>query len=280
MEPYEVLLPLAPWEAPDVLAAALGSIRQQTLPTRRVVISCDGSPPATLRRVLSQADLPLLIVEGPGGEGVGPVLARGLARCSCEIVLRADADDISLPDRARLQVQAMTARPHVVALSCPVLEFEKDPTRCLRMRTVPTDSTSIQAFSRWRNPLNHPAVVLRRRAILALGNYRSCPGFEDYDLWLRVLGRFGAGSLANLASPLVLVRIGPDHLTRRRGWTYAHAELRFLHRVIRERLLPRHQALLLLLMRPPLRLLPEVLLKLVMANLTRRGVKGAHASVP
>jgi hypothetical protein len=195
------------------------------------------------------------------------------------VVLRADADDLSLPNRAQRQMEAMTARPHVVAMSCPLLEFENDPTRSLRIRAVPTESKAILALSRWRNPLNHPAVAMRRRVILAVGNYRNCPGFEDYDLWLRVLSRFGAGALANLASPLVLARIGPDHLSRRRGWTYACAEARFFFKVAWEGLIPLWQAVILLLLRLPLRLLPGTILELMMTGLTRHRKQGGEGAL-
>ena len=42
---YAVLMPLAPWEAPEILAKALESLQRQTLPPKQVVISCDGTPP-------------------------------------------------------------------------------------------------------------------------------------------------------------------------------------------------------------------------------------------
>ncbi len=89
----------------------------------------------------------------------------------------------------------------------------------MQIRAVPTESKVIHALGRCRNPLKHPAVAMRLRVILAVGDYRTCPGFKDCELWLNMFSRFGAGALANLASPLVLARIGPDHLSRRYRWT-------------------------------------------------------------
>jgi hypothetical protein len=74
-------MPLAPWERPEVLQEAIDGLRSQTLPAARLVVSADGPPPAALRQVLEQAGLPLKLIVGPGGEGVGPVLARGLLAC-------------------------------------------------------------------------------------------------------------------------------------------------------------------------------------------------------
>ena len=46
--PYSALMPLAPWEAPAIVAEALESLRLQSLPPKQVVVSCDGKLPAPL----------------------------------------------------------------------------------------------------------------------------------------------------------------------------------------------------------------------------------------
>jgi hypothetical protein len=265
--PYEALMPLAPWERPEELQQAIDGLRYQTLPPARLVVSADGPPPAALRRVLEQAGLPLTLIDGPGGEGVGPVLARGLQACREELVARIDADDRSLPDRCRIQVEEMGGRPELAALSGPILEFIDDPASPCGVRWVPASGASIQQWSRWRNPLNHPAVMLRRSAVLAVGGYRRSPGFEDYDLWLRLLKARGAASLANGSEPLVQVRVGRDHLARRRGLAYARSEISFLCRCGQEGLLTWSRVALLLALRVPLRLLPPVAVQLLMARL-------------
>ena len=251
---YSVLMPLAPWEPLGQVAAALESLAQQTLPCSQVVVSCDGPPPPGLEAVLRASPLPLIQVVGPGGEGVGPVLTRGLQVCSEDFVVRADADDLSLPDRCAIQVEAMNARPDLVALSTPILEFISDPQHVCSQRPAPVGYAALLRRSRWRNPLNHPAVILRRQAVLAVGGYRSCPGFEDYDLWLRLL-RQGA-LLDNLDQPLVFARVGVDHLARRRGLAYLRKELRFLHECGRLGTFSWLRVWLLALIRCPVRLVP------------------------
>lgn len=268
LPPYSVLLPLAPWESPLVLRAALASLMAQSLQPSEVVVSCDGPPPQALALELERAELPLNLLFGPGGEGLGPVLARGLLACREELVLRFDADDLCLPDRALCQVQAMVSRPELAALSAPLVEFWGDPQQVSGCREVPRGSDQLRRFSRWRNPLNHPAVMLRRSRVLNVGNYRHRPGFEDYDLWLRLLRR--GACLDNLARPVVLARVGPAHLGRRRGWIYAWRELTFLWACVCEGLMPWPHLALLMLLRPPLRLLPGSGLGWLMAALLRK----------
>ena len=270
--PYAALMPLAPWEEPAIVAEALESLRRQTLLPQQVVVSCDGTPPAPLRQCLEASGLPIELVLGPGSEGVGPVLARGLLHCREELVLRLDADDLSLPERAARQVSWMEQQPQVLVMSTPISEFRDRPDQPLLQRWVPQDPEQIARVARWRNPLNHPSVILRRSAVLAAGNYRSVPGFEDYELWLRLLRAHGPGALANLPEALVLARVGPAHLGRRHGFRYAIAEARFLLHSGRSGLLPAWCVIRSLLVRLPLRLLPPKLLAGVMGSATRRAL--------
>jgi hypothetical protein len=267
---YEVLMPLAPWEEPEVLEQALASLAVQRPAPRRLVLSVDGLLPEELRAVVQNCGrLPILQLSGPGGEGVGVVLARGLAACSCELILRADADDLARPDRAARQLSWLAKHPEVVAGSGWIDEFVEVPARSVvACRRVPVDG-SVARWARWRNPLNHPAVVLRRSAVMAVGGYRHQPGFEDYDLWLRLLRRYGPHSLNNLPEVLVEARVGPAHLSRRHGLGYAAQEAHFLLRSAREGQLQRGQALLLLIVRLPWRLLPARFLAGLMAFIRR-----------
>lgn len=272
LPPYSVLLPLAPWEPPAVLGQALASLAAQTLPPAQVVVSCDGPPGAALRAQLEGGGLPLQIVVGPGGEGVGPVLARGLQHCREELVVRADADDLSRRERCAIQVAWMARHPAVLVLGCVIEEITTPAAPPVSRRLVPLDPDRIGRVARYRNPLNHPSVILRRQAVLAVGNYRARPGFEDYDLWLRLLSAHRSGVLANLPEALVQARVGPAHLARRHGWRYARAEAMFLLACGREGLIPWHHVLQALALRLPLRLLPSALLAWVMLRATRQAV--------
>lgn len=261
---YDFLMPLAPWEPAAVLQQALDSLRGQTLPPQSLVVSADGALPESLRQVLFTADIPVKLVEGPGGEGVGPVLARGLLACDQDLVVRVDADDVSLPHRCAQQVERMQADLHLAALSGLMMEFDSDSYAMLGIRTVPVTQSGIWSSRPWRNPMNHPAVILRRSAVLAVGNYRRKPGFEDYDLWLRLLKMFGANALANSEQVLVHARVGRAHLTRRHGWRYACAECAFYISCLLEGLMSPFSACLALALRLPARILPKAWLTLLM----------------
>ena len=276
---YCVLMPLAPWEPAWVVAASLASLEQQSLLPVALVISCDGPPPEPLRAVLKRCKLPLVMAQGPGGEGAGPVLQRGLEVCPTDLVVRADADDLNLPGRCERLVNVMEQRPDLAALGSWIGEFVQTqpeaPLQHLRERRVPSGADALQRFSRWRNPLNHPSTILRREQITAAGGYRAMTSFEDYDLWLRLLAQ--GQRLDNLAETLVLARVDPAHRRRRHGRSYLAAELRFVTICLREQLLAPWVALLWLLLRCPTRLLPQGLLAgLIQHRLRQPPAMGAH----
>jgi glycosyltransferase involved in cell wall biosynthesis len=274
---YDLLLPLAPWADPEELTACLNSITAQTLAPAQIVVTVDGALPQPLRAALASAATPLRVIEAPCWRGLGPVLADGLRQCRAAIVIRIDADDISLPERCATQVAYLRQHPEVAVVGSQLGEFVESSHQLLGTRVVPLTPREVRRFALWRNPLNHPTVALRRRTVLAAGNYGDHPGFEDWELWLRLLRRGEA--IANLPETLVMARVGPGHLARRQGPTYALREIRFLLHCLRRRLLPVPQAVLLLLLRPPLRLMPKPALQLVMLRGLRglRGLQGPKA---
>ena len=166
-QPYSVLLPLAPWEPPEIVASALDSLACQTWPPSQLVVSVDGVLPEALQVVLERYPLSLISMEGPGGEGVGPVLNRGLRHCLHEWVVRADADDLSCPQRCEIQLSHLFRDPELVVVGSVISEFIDDPAQPIALRDVPLSWKGIDRLSRWRNPMNHPSVVWVVFSILA-----------------------------------------------------------------------------------------------------------------
>jgi glycosyltransferase involved in cell wall biosynthesis len=258
--PFDWLMPLAPWEDPEVLRQTLISLKQQTWQARALVVSVDGQISQPLEMALQESGLPVEIYQSEQWQGTGPVLARGLEACRSEIVLRVDADDVSVPERSRWQVRQMLSDPLLAVLGGQLeelLHFNKPPD-IQRLRRVPCRAVDIKKFSNWRNPINHPTVAMRRSMALSAGNYRSCPYFEDWDLWLRMLRK--GYILRNDYRVLVKAQVGHDHLSRRHGRRYARDELSFLLRSARSSLIPVHCAIVLCLLRVPLRLVPKPIL--------------------
>ena len=269
---FDWLMPLAPWEDPAVLCETLNSLKEQTWQARALVVSVDGKLSSVLDATLKASELPLEIHQSSFWEGTGAVLARGIIACKSEIVLRVDADDLSVPERSRWQVEQMLDDPKLAAFGGQLEEigWANNAKTAQYVRKVPLTVNAIKTLAFWRNPMNHPSVALRRSLVIAAGNYRECPYFEDWDLWLRILK--SGMLLRNHPKVLVCARVGPDHLSRRHGLSYFKHEIAFFWSSFRASLIPFPIVLLLIFIRLPLRLLPRVFFKNFMTLFLRKYV--------
>jgi len=268
LPPYSSLIPVAPWESPITLAKSLASIREQTHPCSDLVICIDGPCSDIFKEVIeNNIECHYTLLQASSNLGVGPTLARGLTYCYYDYVMRVDADDICTPNRAVEQLSYMINHPEVAVLSSPLAEFEADSCDLLGIRNVPPYTAKLQMSTVFRNPINHPAAFFRKEIILSVGNYRSVPGFEDYDLWLRVLKR--GYSLANLSRPVVFARVDEQHRRRRHGVQYALNEVNFYLLCAHNKTLSWYVVLLVLVLRVPIRFLPYKVFTLLMNQYIR-----------
>ena len=189
--------------------------------------------------------------------------------CHCKWVLRADADDRSVPKRAELQLNHLAENPHLAVLGGQLSE-NSSQKGTVNIRRVPQRPEQVKRMMNWRNPINHPTVALNRQKVILAGNYRASLSFEDWDLWLRLMNK--GADLANLQDILVIAEVDSNHLARRHGIKYANHEFRFLLRCQRENMMTVWQTIVLVLMRIPWRLLPKFWLVSVM-NILRLQTK-------
>ena len=97
------------------------------------------------------------------------------------------------------------------------------------IRPTPLEQMTLKRNARRRNPLNHPTVMFRKSHVLASGNYESCPLFEDYLLWVKMLvGRY---HLSNLPKVLVETEIDTNYFARRGGLQNIRQEINLLSKL-------------------------------------------------
>jgi glycosyltransferase involved in cell wall biosynthesis len=214
-----VLLPAR--DAAGTVRAAASSILRQTFRDLTLVAVDDGSTDATAERLQRLADLDprVLVVRGPG-EGIARALNRALARCDAPLVARMDADDLAHPQRLEAQVAALEADPALAAVGCQVKLFPRRAVgpgmaryvawlNGLRTKALVERDLFVEA------PLVHPAAVVRRERLEAVGGWRDGPFPEDYDLWLRLVE--AGGALTNVPRVLLGWRESAGRLTRTDG---------------------------------------------------------------
>lgn len=217
------------------LSQALDSILHQSVLPTEIILVKDGSLTEELETTLTQYQqkYPLLhIVSLPVNQGLGKALNEGLKHCTYDIVARMDTDDIALPDRFEKQVDFMENHPEIDACSAWIDEFIDSPNNIISRRTLPETPEELYKFGKSRNPLNHPAVMFRKSAVIKAGGYQHFPLFEDYYLWVRMI--MNGSKLYNLQEPLLYFRSSTEMYKRRGGLKYALTEIKFqilLHKI-------------------------------------------------
>lgn len=260
---FTVLQSVYKKDNPEYLSESLQSIAENTLLPSSIVLVKDGILTPELESVISewQSKLPLKVVGYEKNQGLAHALNYGLQFVETELVARMDSDDICYPDRFEKQISYFMNNTNLALLSGYIDEFNDNPNIIVSTRTVPLDYSAIKEFLKRRNAFNHMAVMFKKSAVIASGNYQTVPYFEDYDLWIRMIQN---GFYAeNIPEKLVKARIGNDMIGRRHGIAYSKYEINFLKRQLKSGFISKSEYMKLVIKRVPVRLFPKRVLKLI-----------------
>jgi glycosyltransferase involved in cell wall biosynthesis len=199
----------AAYNAQRYLAQMIDSFLAQKFGDFELVVVDDGSTDATaqiLRRYQKQdARVKPLFIEHAGIVGAANA---GLEAAQCELIARADADDISLPQRLEKQLAYMREHPECVALGSRMILIEPyGSPLCVTDHKLTHEEIDAGLMRGGGWVLPQPAVMLRREPVMRVGMYRNkFEWSEDLDLFLRLAE---VGRVANLPDALVKYRIHP-----------------------------------------------------------------------
>lgn len=232
-------------DKPAFVAHALKSITTaQSVRPDEVVLIVDGPVPDKLKELIvdkakTEANL-YNVIWLPENKGLGNALRVGVENAKYDIVARMDSDDVSAPDRFEKQIAYFETHPDCDVLGGQMSEFIGIEDNIVGNRYVPCDNQDIRQYLKARCPLNHVTVMMRKEAVLKVGNYQDWHYNEDYYLWIRMAE---AGyHFANLPETLVNVRVGKEMYARRGGWRYFKSEKGLQDHMLRHKMisLPRY----------------------------------------
>jgi hypothetical protein len=125
-----------------------------------------------------------------------------------------DADDVSLPDRLKSEVDFMEKHPEVGLLGGAVEWIDSQGNFLNSDPDYPTEDQQIRQELRVRNTFWHPTVLMAKEAFVRVGGYRvAFSQSDDYDLWLRITEHY---QCANLKQKVLYYRIHPHQLSLRK----------------------------------------------------------------
>jgi len=152
---------LCSFQAGNSLAAAIGSIIEQTYENWELLVIDDGSSDGSVAIARAFNDERVTVITDGRNLGLATRLNQGVALAKGEYIARMDADDISFPDRLEVQVEYLREHYEVdlVASSALVFGADREPIGIL---PVETNHSKICARPWHGFPMPHPTWMGRR----------------------------------------------------------------------------------------------------------------------
>jgi len=197
------------YNAQRYLAEMIDSFLAQTFADFELIVVDDGSTDSTADILRSYAGRdprvkPLFIQH----TGIVGAANAGVEAAQTDLIARADADDISLPQRLEKQFAYMREHPECVAVGSRMILIEPyGSPLCATDHKLTHEEIDAGLMRGGGWVLPQPAVMFRREAFMRAGMYRKQYEWsEDLDLFLRLAE---VGKVANLPDALVKYRLHP-----------------------------------------------------------------------
>lgn len=207
MNEITVLMPV--YNGEKYLKEAMDSILTQSLKTFEFLIIDDGSTDSSVDIINAYGDDRIRLISIPNG-GVAKALNYGLKMASGKYIARMDADDISYPERLKIQLDFMTQNPEYVAIGSNINYITETGDFLFHFSQIPHSHEEIFETCKTQCPFSHSVVFMQKDAVLECGGYPEVYNFEDHLLWIKLLEK---GKMCNLNMTLSNYRLNPSSVT-------------------------------------------------------------------
>lgn len=175
--PVTVFMPV--YNGAPHLEAAIQSILLQTFSDFDFLIIDDGSTDQT-RAIIQSFHDPRIKFVSRANCGLIATLNEGISLINTQYIARMDADDISSPERLKLQFEYMEKNPHIGVCGTDITLFGNARGRVYFGR----QDNDIKNEMIFHCPIAHPTVMIRRRLFDFFTYSTKSLHCEDYRLWL------------------------------------------------------------------------------------------------
>jgi glycosyltransferase involved in cell wall biosynthesis len=177
-----VVIPV--FNAEDYLAVALSSIQNQTHRNLEIICVDDCSKDASLNILYDFAskDSRFKIYKNKYNLGISQTLNIGFEASTGDVVARMDADDISLPDRIKCQLEFLL-RGSFGLIGSTVIYITEDG-REIGFSKYYSNTQACKGL-KWKSTIGHPTWMLYKKVYRDIGGYRDLEPAEDYDFLIR-----------------------------------------------------------------------------------------------
>lgn len=200
----------------DTLHEAVESIINQTYNSWELIMCDDGSSDDTLtiaKKFAASYPDKILVLQNEQNMGLNYTLNQCLKYATGDYVARMDGDDVSLPERFKIEAEFLDIHPEYAIVSTPMIFFDENgdwgQSKAIE---IPVISDFV-----FHAPVHcHAPCMIRRKAYVEVGGYtihKRLLRFEDCNLWYKL---YAAGYRGyNLQEPLYKMRDDRNAYQRR-----------------------------------------------------------------
>lgn len=202
-----ILMPV--YNTAPYLCEAIDSMLSQTFTDFELIVLDDCSPDNAEAILDTYDDSRIIRYRGEKNVGLSNVLNVGIGMAQGKYIARMDSDDISMPNRLKVQVDYLETHPEIDLVSVGMQLFGSKEE--VWIRDLNPEKVKINAL--FHSPVLHASSMLRKESFEKHGlHYRQemVPA-EDYDLWTRALLK--GLKLVNLPEVQYKYRLHPTQAT-------------------------------------------------------------------
>ena len=224
---YSVIIPV--FNCERSIALAVSSMLRQVIKPSEIIVVDDNSTDRTVEIVKAFRDERIKLFANRANSGVAYSLNKAISVASCDVLLRMDGDDFSLPTRSIEQLKLLECNPLSV-VGTDSYSVDAISGKSWMTFYPMSDRLSRRWLSRGRCPICHPSAAYAKDTILSVGGYNidSYPA-EDLDCWSS-LSRNGT-QLINTGRVGIIYRIHSDSVSRRLSLEQLHESKKVVMRL-------------------------------------------------
>ena len=205
MKTISILLPVINCE--KYINESINSLLSQTYQDFELIIVADPSIDNTLKIIESIKDSRIKIIENNKKLGLAKSLNRGIQESSGTFIARADADDISFPNRLAVQLEYIKKMDVDLVGSKYINEYiQNGEIKQNNSRLCEPSTTRAHMFFYW---ITHGTLMFKRKMITDLKSVYIDRPAEDYNLFVRLAKKY---KFYDIPEVLVKVRVRNDSL--------------------------------------------------------------------
>jgi len=190
-----VVMPV--YNAEKYLAEAIESVLNQKFKDFEFIIINDGSidKSSEIVKKYAKKDKRIKILNNEKNMGIAETRNRGVREARGKYLAAHDSDDISEPERFRIQVDYLEKHPEVGIVGGNIALFY-DKNNPFSVREYPEKDSELREMIFFACPIAQPVSMVRTEVFSKVGVYDGrYPPTEDLDLWFRIGEKYKFGSI-------------------------------------------------------------------------------------